>query len=138
MYVGADGKELLEAVIENEYKPTKKSEERLRAISDKITKQSNETILRNQKDFILLYGQDLFDFIISISNPKHTLWLGMYPHNFRWEVKWDSDTEDYWVIRFREGVFNYVIEECSGYAGVEILEKNISKERVLELLKKEL
>jgi len=136
--MGADGKELFEALIENEYNPTKKSEERLKAISDKIEKQSNETILRNQKNFIFLYGKDLFDFIISIQNPKYTWWMGSDPYNFRWEIKWDSDTEDYWVIRFNKGVFDYVLEECAGYSGYKVLESNISKERVLELLKKEL
>jgi len=75
----------------------------------------------------------LLEFVKSISK-EHFL-VGQYkPYSFRWEVKADYDNDDYWVVRFRNGSFDYEKEVCGGYAGIEILEINISKERVLELL----
>lgn len=134
--VSSNGYDLWGASVEYSINPSQENKNKLDNISDRITKESNITITRNKVEFERLYGRNMLEFIISISNPKHTLWMGVDPFYFRWEVKWNEETEDYWTIKFYKGAFNYVLEECAGYGEYKTLEADISKERVLELLNK--
>lgn len=134
IFVGATGKELFELTLEMEMNPNDKAKARLAEIYKKIDKEAVENHNTKAEKFILEYGQVLYRFIERLENKKNFL---AYKDNFyfSWEVKRDGN-EDYWMIRFQKGKFNYILDIAGGYGGEELLEENISKEQVLKLLNK--
>lgn len=136
MMVGVNGMELWQATLAHQAHPTVDTATRLKAINDKISKEAAETKQRNIQDFINLYGADMYVLVEKLNNPKYTHWMGSDPHYFTWEIRWDEDRDDTYVVRFFKGKFDYVVQSCGGYAGTTVLETDITKERVLELLSK--
>lgn len=133
IYAGLDGMEILNASIAYQYNPSEENKKRVDKISEKIKRESAKSQKVNEKRFIGRYGKDLLEFIRSISKDNFLLGANAIDYQY-WGIKSDDD-DDYWVITFNKGHFHYLKEISGGYAGTEILEANISQERVLELLK---
>lgn len=81
-----------------------------------------------------MYGKELFDFVKSILK-ENFLYAKRSPYLLTWDVNSDED-DNYLDVCFYDGKFEYRKHICGGYAGVEVLESDISKERVIELIHK--
>jgi hypothetical protein len=128
-----DFMDLFSATIKHEYAPTEETKKELERLDAKNISDLNEWQSKAEKEFISEYSQDLFEFIKSISK-EYFLVGKSKPFGLSWNISSDEN-DNYFTVRFYKGKFDYVEDICGGYAGTEILEENISHERVLELLK---
>lgn len=133
MLMGKDSMNLFNAVLQQQYNPSEENKKRVDDLSAELSKTLEWAQKNAELSFIAEHGQELLDFVKAISK-KNFLVGQTKPYSLSWEIKWDSDSDDYWVIRFWKGKFDYVKEICGGYAGAETLEENLSSERVMELL----
>jgi hypothetical protein len=134
IYTGKDGAELLKAALDYNINPTSTNKKKFDDLHEEMSKKFDAREKENRAKFIELYGEAILNFILQLCNYKtHTFASVSYPYNFQWCIKDDSEESgNLWCIEFRNGEFNYYIIDIRGY-GYTILEKNISKERVIEL-----
>lgn len=133
MMMSKNAAELFDAVLKQQYHPSEENKKRVEELSAKAYQRAVEDQRKREVDFISLYGQDIFDFVKSISK-ENFLSFQSRPYSLSWEIKWDSENDDYWSVSFFKGHFSYVKDICGGYGGREILELNIPFVRVKELL----
>lgn len=133
MLVSLDFNNLFNALIKDQYFPTEETKKELDRLSAENTASLIKTQNKNKEKFVKEYGEGVFYFIETISD-KYFLVGKSEPFYLSWNFRSDEN-DDYWSIRFYKGEFEYVMDICGGYGGTEVLEKNISTERVLELLK---
>lgn len=136
VFMGLDQMKYMNALLKHSAEPTeenKKSvEEAYKPILESLTKSQAKKV----EEFVALYGQEMFDFVQSLS--KGYFLVGKdAPFYLSFEVKADYDNDNYWMIKFKNGKFNYILDICGGYGGSEEIETNLSKERVLQLLNDE-
>lgn len=132
MLVSKDFKDYFDAVLQDQFNQNEANSARLKKMQDENTKRLNQSQEKAEIEFLSKYSKEMLEFIRSIS--KEYFLVGNYILN--WAVK-NDDNDNYWEVRFNNVQFDYVLSICGGYAGTEILERNLSFERVLELLKKE-
>lgn len=117
--------------------PTPENKLRLGEISKEIQKEAKESHVKNAELFIEKYGRVLYAFCEKIS--KKESFLAYKTGDY---LCWDAietgevDEDDSFMVIFSKGEFSYIRDTCSGYGDRDILEKDIKKERVLQLLKK--
>jgi hypothetical protein len=125
IYTGRVGAELINLLC---LPSTPEIEARLEELYAGIEADTRAREKKNKEAFILENGQSLYTFIDNLgvdwSSDKKS---------FYWEISSDEN-DDYWSVLFYKGEFSYIKDICGGYAGREVLEKNISKKRVVELL----
>jgi hypothetical protein len=129
---GRNGMEMVEATIAYSQDPSEQNKRRLDSIHNKMDTESSIINSRKEREFLLKWGSITTNFIKSLFPEEK------YPfikESFYWNIKSDYDNEDHWQIRWREGKFRYEKLIASGYAGIEVLEDNLSFDRVLELFK---
>lgn len=130
--MGKDSKDLMEAMFKHYFAPTEETKKRVDFLSAENSRKIKEGHDKNAIEFIAEHGQQLFDFVSSISK-ENFLFTKNKPFHLSWDI--DSDEDDnYWQVSFYNGKFDYEKLVCGGYAGTETLEENISQERVLELI----
>lgn len=133
MFMGKDSIDLFDALLKHQFRPTDQTKKTLDELQAKNHQRIVEMQIKAESDFISLYGQDIFDFVQGISKENFLATVSK-PYSLSWEIKFDSDNDDYWSVGFFKGHFNYVKDICGGYGGRDILEANISIDRVKELL----
>lgn len=132
-YVGRSQLEIEKLIGDEE----PKSKKRLEEIYSEIDKETKESHWKNAALFIEKYGKELYAFCDNISNKD--CFLSYTEGEYLW---WNAietgeiDEDDDFLIVLKKGVFSYVKSIAGGYAGKEVIEEDITKERVLELLKK--
>lgn len=132
-YVGRRQLEIEKLMLSNK----QEDKTRLQEIYEEIDREMKASHCKSAEMFIEKYGQILYAFCDNIS--KDNYFLSNKDGNYLW---WDAietgeaDEDDYFRVVLEKGVFSYIKDLCGGYAGKEILETNITTERVLELLKK--
>lgn len=128
-----DQLDLWNAIIKHQYAPTEKTKAEL----EKLSKESDEKLKRWQEDaetqFIARHGEATFEMVKSISD-KYFLVGKSAPFYLSWVISSD-ESDNYYLITFSQGYFDYVEDIAGGYAGRNILEHDIRFSRVLELLK---
>lgn len=130
--IGKDTKDYFDALIQHNYNPSAETEARLNKVSEAISIERYSRQIKAEMNFAFLYGRDTLDFVKSISK-EHALAFKEPPYYLTWDIKSDEN-DDYWEVAFVKGIFRYQIQIGAGYGGTEILEDNISHERVLELI----
>ncbi|HUM52926.1 MAG TPA: hypothetical protein PK431_13975 [Chitinophagales bacterium] len=129
MLVSKGFKDYFDAVLQDQFNPSEANKERLKQLQDENTASLIKSQQKAEIEFLGKYSKETLEFIRSIS--KEYFLVGSYI--LHWGIKSD-DNDDYWEVRFNDGQFEYVLSICGGYAGTEILERNLTFERVLELL----
>src|SRR5690349_5283644 len=99
MLVGKETLEFFDAVLKAQYQPSKENTERL----ERLQRETDDRLIKSQKEkeiaFIDKYGQQLYDFVAKLSEPNFLVGKDINNSLF-WEVKWDSDNDDYWDVYF--------------------------------------
>lgn len=135
--MGKDQMDFMDALLQNQINPSEENKKRVDELSAENTRKIKEGHDKNANEFISEHGQELFDFVSSFSE-ENFLFTKNRPFYLTWFVADEEQAQDendnYWKVTFYKGQFNYVKDICGGYAGTEILEENISQERVLELI----
>lgn len=134
MFTSLDGKKYFDAAIRYQHDPSEQNKKQLDEISSFINKSLDESQQRCENEFIQKYGQDVFEFVKKLSLNKPHFLVGK-DNLLRWDVSDDTENEEYEVVRFYKGIFDYARMSYSGYGETVVLEDKLSKERVLELLK---
>lgn len=135
MLASLDFKEYYDAMVADTYNSTPETRAKL---NDCYAK--NEAYLKTEQEkirqqFINELGYDMYQFVAELMKSKYFLVGKTNPFRLEWNLGSD-DNDDYWSIKFQKGRFDYVLDICGGYGGTQILEKDISKNRVLELINK--
>jgi len=136
--MGKESIDIFNAEIQYQFRPTAENKKILDGLYDKLTKNLDASQQKKEAEFIEEHGQQLFDFVKSLSKDRFLIGKDK-PFYLSWFVADEEQAKDeddnYWKVTFYKGQFDYVQDICGGYAGSETLEKNISRERVLELMK---
>ena len=131
--VSSDFKEYWDALISDSYNPTPESKAKLELFDAKNKAYLKEEQRKLQLQFIQEYDDTMYQFVSELMKSEYFLVGKSNPFHITWNLGSD-DNDNYWTIRFYKGQFDYILEVCGGYGGTEILESNISKERVKELI----
>lgn len=129
MNVGLDQFNLMTMQFEYSVNPTQELKAKMDTIYANISISQFRIRIRNESYFIKQYGIDLFSFVKSISDKD-----AFQKEYMDWNIRTDYDSDDSYDITLHKGKFNYVLSSCGGYAGRTVLEENISRDRVVELL----
>lgn len=123
------------ALIEDLAHPSDASKGKLKQISEDNQKYYKAEQEKEEIRFVSMYGADMLAFVKHITKDFSLLGKSLSDYSLHWDVRTDTENDNYWTIRFYKGRFDYTLEIAGGYGGREILESDISKERVKELLK---
>lgn len=132
IYMNMDMVDIFNEEMEYLYNPTPelKAKREARALEVRLEFEEKERIARER--FVQLYGQEELDFILSLGKDINFRRCKEGDWNFTWGVP-SEDEYVYYYIAFHNGV--YLFEGDGGYGHAEPIESNITKERVLELIK---
>lgn len=135
MFTSLQGKRYFDASLKYQYAPTEENKKILDDISEEINKDLQETQERYEKEFIELYGIENLEFIRKLSLGKHYFLIQSQKFVHRFTVVDDEENDEYESVLFSNGKFYYLRESYSGYGETVWIENDITKKRVLELLK---
>lgn len=131
--VGKSTHDLWNAMIKNMADPSEENKKQLELLENENTQRLEKWQKQGEAKFAELYGEEMLAFIKTLPNREYFLINDISLLSLNWDIKSDEN-DDYWYINFYKGEFSYRVSHAGGYAGVETLEKNITKERVRELL----
>lgn len=132
LVVGAEFMALWDALMKVQFNPSEENKAVLKKLEDENTKSLQLSQAKKEAEFVIEHDLSTLEFIRSISTGYFLVGKSV-PFALTWDIKYDEN-DDYWEVSFYKGEFFYRKQICGGYAGTDILEKRISKERVMELL----
>lgn len=133
-HLSGDARRLFE--LANDHSPEAEIERK--QISEKWKLRRKERVDRMKIEFLKSYPESLLEFILSLPEGEDQLISGSDFHYFRWWLNkmksdFDSDCESWYVI-FNNGRFSFVYNGTCGWGDNEVLEANLSHDRVRELI----
>lgn len=133
MLMGKDQADMFDAMLKNNFNPTEESKKELERLQEENTVRLNDWQFKAEREFIKEHGQLMLDLVKSISK-EYFLVAKSKPFYLSWTIKTDTENDDYYSVRFWKGKFDYILEECGGYAGTKVLEEDLSHVRIMELI----
>lgn len=132
IYVNSETSEVLTDEMEYERNPTPELKAKMDARAAKWKEESERSEKIAREKFVQIYGQEMLEFFSLLGKEKDF----RYCRDGRWSFFWYIPTDDEYVsysVVFTDGVFS--LEADAGMGFGDTLEKDITKERVLELIK---